>query len=110
MEQPEAILKDSEKALRLYKAENFDRFDDLCTPSFWVAMTEILREELVKVLSTERAYSVVFWQCSEFPDHRGWRDETNSDEKMHRGTCDRCLARTTFELEVFVPGMVVEQS
>ncbi len=45
--QPGAILRDSEKALRLYKAADFDRFDELCTTSFWVRMTEVLREQLL---------------------------------------------------------------
>lgn len=44
--QPQAILKDSRKALRLYRQANFDRFDDLCTTDFWVRMVEIMRKEL----------------------------------------------------------------
>ena len=51
--QPGAILRDSEKALRLYEARDFDRFDDLCTTDFWVRMARILREELVKALGLD---------------------------------------------------------
>jgi hypothetical protein len=50
MAQPEDILKDSKKALKLYDEANWDRFDELCTTEFWVKMVEILRAELVKAL------------------------------------------------------------
>lgn len=49
--QPGAILRDSKKALRLYREANWDRFDELCTTDFWVSMTKILREELVRALA-----------------------------------------------------------
>lgn len=50
------------------------------------------------------SHGVVIWQCSENPKHRGWRDESNPDENMKRGTCDTCLAMTAFEREVIVAG------
>jgi len=49
-------------------------------------------------------YGIVIWQCRENPAHRGWRDESNPDERMKRGTCDTCLAMTAFEREVIVSG------
>ena len=42
---------------------------------------------------------ICIWQCSEHPEHRGWR---TYDEP--RGTCDHCLARTAFEHEVVTGG------
>lgn len=38
------------------------------------------------------------WQCSICPEHRGWRHFSEP-----RGTCERCLAFTAFEMEVQTP-------
>lgn len=44
--------------------------------------------------------SVIYiWQCSENEKHRGWREEHEPG-----GTCDYCLARTSFEREVAPTG------
>lgn len=46
--QPDAIIADAEKALGIYRVGDFDRFDDLCTTEFWVALSRILLRELKK--------------------------------------------------------------
>lgn len=53
MEQPQAILRDSAKAIEMYNDPNRvpDRFgDDVDQMAFWIHMTKILRAELVKAL------------------------------------------------------------
>jgi hypothetical protein len=51
--QPGAIIRDTEKALELYKEANWDRFDDLCTTAFWTRLSAILLRELKKSIARE---------------------------------------------------------
>lgn len=48
MSQPDDILADFRKAKRIWDRQDWDRFDEVATPSFWVSMATILARELKK--------------------------------------------------------------